>query len=65
MCEYFIWEAKMTGKRGFALMSLKRRREIASLGGQASQARGTAHRWTPEEATEAGKRAKRHKKDKQ
>ena len=42
--------------RGLAAMSLERRREIASKGGRTSQARGTAHQWTPEEASEAGKK---------
>jgi len=42
--------------RGLAAMSPERRREIASKGGRTSQARGTAHKWTPEEASEAGKK---------
>jgi hypothetical protein len=42
--------------RGLAAMSLERRREIASKGGRTSQARGTAHQWTPEEASAAGKK---------
>ncbi len=42
--------------RGLAAMSPERRREIASKGGRTSQARGTAHQWTPEEASEAGKK---------
>jgi len=37
-------------------MSLEKRREIASKGGRTSQARGTAHQWTPEEASAAGKK---------
>ncbi len=37
-------------------MSPERRREIASKGGRTSQARGTAHQWTPEEASTAGKK---------
>jgi hypothetical protein len=46
-----------TGRpRGLAAMSLERRREIASKGGRTSQARGTAHQWTPEEASAAGKK---------
>ena len=40
--------------RGFARLSAARRREIASLGGKASQASGTAHKFTPEEARQAG-----------
>ncbi len=42
--------------RGLAAMSPERRREIASKGGRASQARGTAHQWTAEEASAAGKK---------
>ncbi|MDQ6660604.1 MAG: general stress protein [Chloroflexota bacterium] len=48
---------KSTGRaRGLAAMSPERRREIASMGGRTSQARGTAHQWTPEEASAAGKK---------
>lgn len=43
--------------RGLAGMSPERRREIASKGGQAVQARGTGYRWTAEEARKAGKKA--------
>ncbi len=42
--------------RGLAAMSPERRREIASMGGRTSQARGTAHKWTAEEASAAGKK---------
>lgn len=44
----------MTVPRGFARLSAARRREIASLGGKASHASGTAHKFTPEEAKQAG-----------
>ena len=37
-------------------MSRERRREIARMGGRTSQARGTAHQWTAEEASVAGKK---------
>jgi uncharacterized protein len=48
---------KYTGRpRGLAAMSPERRREIASMGGRTSQARGTAHQWTAEEASAAGKK---------
>lgn len=48
---------KYTGRaRGLAAMSIERRREIASKGGRTSQARGTAHQWTAEEASAAGKK---------
>lgn len=42
-------------KRGFALLSAERRRELASLGGRAAQVAGTAHQFTPEEARIAGR----------
>ena len=42
--------------RGLAAMSPERRREIARMGGRTSQARGTAHQWTAEEASAAGKK---------
>jgi len=42
--------------RGLAAMSPERRREIASMGGRTSQARGTAHQWTAAEASAAGKK---------
>jgi general stress protein YciG len=42
------------GKQGLASMPYAKRREIAAMGGRASHAKGTAHRWTKEEATVAG-----------
>jgi uncharacterized protein len=42
--------------RGLAAMSPERRKEIASMGGRTSQARGTAHQWTAAEASVAGKK---------
>ena len=45
--------------RGFARLSRKRRQEIASLGGQAAHAKGTAHKFTPEEGRQAGKKGGR------
>ncbi len=46
-----------TGRpKGLAAMSPERRREIASKGGRTSQANGTAHQWTAEEASAAGKK---------
>ncbi|HEX9067184.1 MAG TPA: KGG domain-containing protein [Ktedonobacterales bacterium] len=48
---------KTKGKgRGFASMEAKKQREIASKGGRAAHAQGTAHEWTSEEAREAGKK---------
>jgi general stress protein YciG len=45
-----------TKKRGFASMDAARQREIASKGGRAAHAKGTAHEFTPEEAREAGRK---------
>lgn len=42
-------------RRGFASLSPERRREIASQGGRAAHAQGTAHEWTAEEARRAGR----------
>ena len=38
--------------RGFASMDRQKQREIASKGGKAAHAKGTAHEWTSEEARE-------------
>lgn len=43
-------------KRGFASLTPEKRREIASLGGRAAHAKGVAHRFTPAEAREAGRK---------
>jgi len=50
-------EIKKTGKqrRGFAAMSEENQRRIASLGGKAAHAKGTAHEFTSEEARAAGR----------
>ncbi len=42
--------------RGFASMDPNKQRAIASKGGRAAHAKGTAHRFTPEEAREAGRK---------
>ena len=42
--------------RGFATMDRDKQREIASKGGRAAHAKGTAHEWTVEEAREAGRK---------
>lgn len=48
---------KIEGKgRGFASMSPEKKREVASKGGKAAHAMGTAHKWTSTEAQEAGRR---------
>ncbi len=36
-------------------MSLEQRRAIARLGGRAGHTQGTAHEWTKEEASRAGR----------
>lgn len=51
-----ILHSNMRRARGLAAMSPEKRREIASKGGRTSQSRGTAHQWTPEEASAAGKK---------
>ncbi len=43
------------GGRGFASMTPERQRAIASAGGRAAHARGTAHEFTPEEARKAAR----------
>src|SRR5256885_16404206 len=42
--------------RGFASMDAEKQRQIASKGGKAAHAKGTAHRFTPEEARAAGRK---------
>ena len=48
----------MSGKsqRGFASMDPSRQRDIASKGGKAAHAKGTAHEWTADEARRAGRK---------
>ena len=43
-------------RRGFAAMSADKQKAIASLGGKAAHAKGTAHEFSPEEAREAGRK---------
>ena len=43
-----------SSKRGFASMDEERQREIASMGGKAAHAKGTAHEFNSEEARAAG-----------
>jgi len=45
-----------TKRRGFASMDPEKQREIASKGGRAAHAKGTAHEFTPEEARAAGRK---------
>jgi general stress protein YciG len=43
-------------KRGFASMDANRQKEIASKGGRAAHAKGTAHEWSSDEARVAGQK---------
>jgi uncharacterized protein len=47
---------KKAKPRGVAAMSEERRREVASMGGKAAHAASKAHRFTSEEAREAGRK---------
>lgn len=49
---------KLSGikRRGFASMSVEKRKKIAGMGGRASHAKGTAHEFTREEARIAGRK---------
>lgn len=49
-------ETTSRGQQGFASMPKERQREIASKGGKAAHAQGTAHEWDSEEAAAAGRR---------
>ena len=45
-----------TSRRGFASMDPDKQKMIASKGGRAAHAKGTAHEFTPEEARAAGRK---------
>ena len=45
-----------TSNRGFASMNPEKQREIASKGGRAAHAKGTAHEFSTDEAREAGRK---------
>lgn len=45
--------------KGFNVIDPELQREIASKGGKAAHAKGTAHEFTPEEAVEAGRKGGR------
>jgi general stress protein YciG len=49
-------EAAPKSNRGFASMDKAKQREIASKGGHAAHAKGTAHEFTPDEARRAGRK---------
>lgn len=42
--------------RGFASLDQSKRREVSSKGGRAAHAKGTAHMWSREEASAAGRK---------
>jgi len=48
-----------TSRRGFAAMDPDRQRRIASMGGRAAHAKGSAHEFTSTEAREAGRKGGR------
>jgi len=43
-------------RRGFASMAPEKQKQIASRGGKAAHAQGTAHTWTSQEARIAGRK---------
>lgn len=49
-------QQRTRSNRGFASMDPEKQREIASKGGRAAHAKGTAHEFTSEEAREAGRK---------
>ena len=52
------------GARGFASMDKSKQRSIASKGGRAAHQKGTAHKWTSEEARVAGQKGGRARQKK-
>ena len=61
-------EDAVKSDRGFASMNPDKQREIASKGGKAAHAKGTAYEWSREQAREAGRKgaaahAQRRKND--
>ncbi len=48
--------ANNTSRRGFASMDANKQRQIASKGGRAAHAKGTAHEFNSQEAAEAGRK---------
>lgn len=49
-------ERQRTSNRGFAAMDPEYQRQIARDGGRIAHERGVAHKWTSEEAREAGRK---------
>ncbi len=56
MVESIPESPRKKARRGFAAMSPEKQKEIASLGGKAAHAKGTAHEFSPEEARQAGRK---------
>jgi len=56
-------DTKKKGGRGFASMDRTKQKLIASKGGRAAHKKGTAHKWTSDEARKAGQKGgrSRHK----
>jgi general stress protein YciG len=52
-------ESSGSRERGFAAMDRNKQKEIASMGGKAAHAKGTAHEFTSEEAARAGSKGGR------
>lgn len=52
---------KRKSKRGFAAMSSDQVSAIASKGGKAAHAKGTAHEWSSDEARAAGRKGGQRK----
>lgn len=50
------------GKQGFAALDAAERSKIASKGGTTAHQNGTAHKWTAEEAAEAGRKGGQNSK---
>lgn len=48
--------------RGFASMNPAKQRKIASKGGVMAHLKGTAHKWTSDEAREAGRKGGRSRR---
>lgn len=52
------------GSRGFASMNPDKQKQIASKGGKAAHAKGTAHKWSSKEAQAAGRKGGRARQSK-
>jgi uncharacterized protein len=53
---------RQTSNRGFAAMDPEYQRQIARDGGRIAHERGVAHKWTSEEAREAGRKGGQNSK---